>query len=121
MQTKNPLLWDFEHSATQDGIVAVFIPFPTPVITRPTMNCAWGEWRDVSPLAFWRRGRGQLTKPLCGPKAVTWMIVPMIMIVPPSSIILRRPRRSPRKKALMAPRNAPTSYTDVTVPWMVPW
>jgi hypothetical protein len=38
IQIRNPLLCAFEVSATQDGIVAVFIPFPTPVITWNYIN-----------------------------------------------------------------------------------
>ena len=49
----------------------VLIPFPTPVMVRPIMNCASG------------------VECACD---VTWIMTPMIMMVPPSIIARRRPR-----------------------------
>lgn len=122
-----PRLCALEHSATHDGMVDVLAPFPTPVMMRPIMNCR---------------------KPFLPGMAVTWMTVPMHMIwgaqgvgkselarsrnektegsvtggrrtKDPSHIILRRPSGSAMKKAAMAPKKQPTSYTAVTVPWIV--
>lgn len=94
IQIKNPRFFAFEDSATQEGIVAVFIPFPTPVTTREMMN-----WTKPPTFPFGAPG----------PKEVTEMIVPMIMMIPPVNIIRLRPIRSPMKNEIRAPKNAPTS------------
>ena len=89
----------------------MLIPLPTPVIARPTMNCA------VAPALPVRPGT-----------AVIWMMTPMIlawrvsrvndhegivkgahMIVAPRYIARRRPSQSPKLRMKQAPRKHPTA------------
>ena len=70
------------------GMVDVLIPFPMPVMTRPTMN--------------WPR--------LCGVAwVVTCMMTPKIIVTPPSIIARRRPIQSPKVRIKMAPNKHPKS------------
>lgn len=64
------------------------MPLPTPVMMRPVMNCASG-------VAFL--------------SAVTWMITPRIMILPPIMMARRRPRKSPKARMKIAPKRQPIS------------
>ena len=79
-------------------MVDVLMPFPTPVITRPAMNCA----RVFVPS-----------------KQVTWITAPMIMITEPRIMPLRLPRRSPLQRMSIAPMRHPISYIAVTNPCIV--
>lgn len=94
-----PRLWALEHSDCHVGTVEVLIPFPNldvvssaarneamatnPVIRRPTTNCAM-ENEDAI------------------------MMVPTIMILDPVKMALRRPRISPMKMVVTAPKKQPS-------------
>lgn len=87
IQMSRPRLEVLEHSAWYVGIVDVFMPFPTPVITRPTQNWARGTCPEID---------------------VTWMITPMIIMVAPSMMEYLRPSQSPQARMKSAPPRHPS-------------
>ena len=77
-----PRSWAFDDSDCQVGTVLVFIPLPTPVMIRPTMRC------------------GRLYEVHCSS-------APMVMVIHPQKIVLRRPRGFPMKIVKIAPKKQP--------------
>lgn len=107
IQIRRPRLDVLEHSAWYVGIVEVFIPLPTPVITRPTMNWAKGtcptcRW-PVSP----HDSEYYLPMASSQTSAVTCMITPNIITRAPRRIDQRRPSQSPAPRMKTAPTRQP--------------
>lgn len=98
--TKNPRAESAPAvSAWNMGIEAMFIPFPTPVTTRPIMN--WAKAPSGSPVFL---------------KDVTYMTTPMMTQRPPRMHDFFRPSLSPSVMHQRAPSKQPISYTATTKP-----
>lgn len=82
------------HSACQTGTVALRTPIPTPMIVRPTINCASpkDEEHNTSPISV---------KPAA------------------KKMFLRRPKKSPVYMQDRAPAMAPRTKVATTTPWIV--
>ena len=82
------------HSACQTGTVALRRPIPSPIMVRPTMNCA-------------------------RPKDEEHKTSPIRVRVAPRKIFLRRPRIFPMYMQESAPVRAPRTKVATTTPWIV--
>jgi len=87
-----PRSWALDDSDCQVGTVLVFMPLPIPVTIRPTIRC------------------GRLYEVHCN-KA------PIVIVIQPQKIVLRRPSGLPIKMVKIAPKKQPKLYDATAMPW----